>query len=413
MTECSSGGPDARGPRAAHRGVVVTICIATMLAMSVWFSASFIIADLQALWQVPSSLAGLITFALQIGFIVGAVLSSLLGLGERLSSRSIFFSAAFFASILNLMILFAGDFWGAVILRFLTGVALAGIYPIAVKDMLSWVNPRRQGIATGLLIGALTIGSAAPHLVVATVPTSWQVVVVVTSVLVAAAGVTYVIGVPRTKKSSRLSNVTFGGALAALRLKEVRLSIYAYFGHMWELYAMWACVGLFLSSRASQVPPEAVSLAAFAVIAVGAAGAVSAGALGDRFGKGRIAELSLWLSGGCAIATLFSGSFSFIALVCLCAMWGFWVIADSGLLSALLGSASPPQYLASIVALQLAGGYAISSITVLAIPILHDLFDWEAALPILAIGPAIAILALRRLRRPSRVGQTALFPSQT
>lgn len=395
----SNGGPRSDVSRATRVRVVGTISVATMLAMSVWFSASFIVADLRLVWGMPAAFTGLLSFGLQIGFIAGAMLSSLLGLVERIGSRRIFFSAAMSAGALNLALLVTDDFRVGIVLRFLTGVALAGIYPVAMKDVLEWVGPRHRGRAAGLLIGSLTIGSAAPHLVVATVPTSWEAVVVATSALVACAGICYLIGVPRIDRSPRAVGVTFGGVVGALRVKPVRLALYGYLGHMWELYAMWACIGLFLSSRADRIPASTVSLAAFAVIAVGAVGAAVSGALGDRFGKERIVELSLWLSGSCAVATVFADSLSFAVLVGLCAVWGFWVIADSGLLSAILGEVAPPSHLGSLVAFQLASGYAISSVTVLAIPFFQDIFAWEYVLPFLAVGPALGLVAIRALRR--------------
>lgn len=381
-----------------HWRVVVLICTATMLSMSAWFSASFIVADFQALWNVPDSLTGFITFSLQAGFIVGALVSATLGVADRVGSRTLFLAASIAAASLNALILIAPSYVAAVALRFLTGVTLAGVYPVAIKEVLQWVKPSQRGTATGLLIGALTLGSAAPHLIAAVVSTSWEGVILVTSGAVIVGGLIFSLGVPKQVKRQSVTRFSLGAAFKAFRNKNVRLTNYAYFGHMWELYAMWTWVGLFLSTRAIDLNPVVVSLTSFAVIGVGALGAGLAGPLGDKYGKGRIAGVSLVLSGGCAVLVLLTPTWPFVAVAVLCAVWGFFVIADSGLLSSLLGDHCPAEHLGSVVTLQLAGGYAISGISILSVPMLSSLLSWEYTLPILAIGPALAVAALRGIK---------------
>lgn len=386
--------------RPIHWRAVALISTATMLSMSAWFSASFIVTELQSRWSVPDSLTGYITFSLQAGFIVGALASATLGIADKISSRSLFLAASLTVAALNALILFAPTYALAVGLRCLTGVALAGVYPVAVKEILQWVRPDRRATATGLLIGALTLGSAAPHLIAALVATSWESVIVVTSGAVAVGGLLFFLGVPKHINNPQdTRGFSLGAAFKAFRNKNVRRANYAYFGHMWELYAMWTWVGLFLSSRASTQSPALVSLMAFTVIGVGALGAGIAGPLGDRFGKERIAGTSLALSGACAALVFLTPGWPFAAVVALCAVWGFWVIADSGLLSSLLSDHCPPEHLGSLVTLQLAGGYAISGITILVLPLLRNIMGWENALPILAVGPVLAILALRGISK--------------
>lgn len=401
--QVSVSGLGAGAQRPIHWRAVALISMATMLSMSAWFSASFIVTELQARWSVPDSLTGYITFSLQAGFIVGALASATLGIADKISSRSLFLAASLTVASLNALILLAPTYALAVGLRCLTGVALAGVYPVAVKEVLQWVRPDRRATATGLLIAALTLGSAAPHLIAALVATSWENVIVVTSGAVAIGGLLFFIGVPKRIDHRRTRGFSLGTAFKAFRNKNVRRANYAYFGHMWELYAMWTWVGLFLSSRAINQSPTVVSLMAFMVIGVGGLGAGIAGPLGDRYGKERIAGTSLALSGACAALVFLTPGWPFAAVVVLCAVWGFWVIADSGLLTSLLGDHCPPEHLGSVVTLQLAGGYAISGITILVLPLLRNNVGWENALPILAIGPVLAILALRGISKKSTV----------
>lgn len=409
MTSTVPGGSAARTRESARLRTVVCICVATLLAMSVWFSASFIVVDLVERWRVASGLSGLITFAVQVGFIAGAIGSATLGVAERFGARVTFSVASLAAAACNGLLLVADSYEFAVLLRFGTGIALAGIYPVAVRAVLSWVQPTRQGLATGVLIGALTVGSATPHLVVAAVPTSWQIVVVVTTIAVAVGGIVFVVGVPprgpgeiADASGAARPRVSVGAVFRAMRVRAVRLVTLAYLGHMWELYAMWAWVGLFLSTRTPGLDASTASLAGFVVIGVGALGALAAGALGDRFGKARVAELSLWASGACAALLSLSSGWPQPLVIGLCAVWGFWVIADSGLLSALLGDVAPRELLGSVIALQLAVGYAVSAVTILVVPIIRELASWETALPLLAVGPAVAVVCLRLLRRGLR-----------
>ena len=388
-------------PHKIHWRTVLLICTATMLSMSAWFSASFIVADLQALWSVPNSLTGYITFSLQAGFIAGALVSATFGLADKIGSRTLFLTASILAASLNALILIAPTYAAAVALRLLTGVALAGIYPVAIKEVLQWVSPGNRGTATGLLIAALTLGSAAPHLISGLWATSWEGVIIVTSSTVTTGGLLFALGVPKRHSHQKPRGFSLGAAFKAFRNRNVRLANYAYFGHMWELYAMWTWVGLFLSSRAAELDPSLVSLTAFAVIGVGALGAGLAGPLGDKYGKGRIASVSLVISGACAALTFLTPGWSFIAVAVLCAVWGFWVIADSGLLSSILSDHCSPEHLGSVVTLQIAGGYAISGATILLLPLLSNLLSWEKALPILALGPVFALLALRCIRSPA------------
>lgn len=399
--EPTASGLNARSHRPVHWRPVALISTATMLSMSAWFSASFIVADLQARWDVPDSLTGYITFALQAGFIAGALASAVLGLADRIGSRILFLMSSLAVASLNALILIAPSYPLAVGLRCLTGVALAGVYPVAVKEIMQWVSPGRRATATGLLIAALTLGSAAPHLISALVSTSWEGVIVVTSGAVGLGGLLFHLGVPKRTSYQETRVFSIGAAFHAYRDKNVRRANYAYFGHMWELYAMWTWVGLFLSSRANGQSPTMVSLMSFVVIGAGALGAGIAGPMGDRYGKARIAGTSLVLSGSCAALVFLTPGWPFAAVVALCAVWGFWVIADSGLLSSLLGDHCPPEHLGSVVTLQLAGGYAISGITILLLPLLRNIVGWENSLPILAIGPVLAIAALHGIRGKS------------
>ncbi|MFP4635878.1 MAG: MFS transporter, partial [Nitriliruptoraceae bacterium] len=274
---------------------LLSLAGAVLLSMSTWFSASSVVPQLTVVWGLGPSSAAWMTIGVQVGFVVGALLSAALSLTDVFAPRRVIAAGALLAATANLALLTVGSPLGAVIWRGVTGMALAGVYPPAMKAMATWYRAGR-GLALGTMVGALTIGSALPHLVRAGGGVEWRVVVVTTSVTTVLGGGLALLGrdgpfrFPRSAFEPR-------AALWVVRDRRVRLASYGYFGHMWELYAMWSWIGAFLLAsfeRSGLESAERVSaLAAFAVIAVGAVGAVVGGAWSDRFGRPRAAALAL------------------------------------------------------------------------------------------------------------------------
>ncbi len=387
--------PSHEGRRAALAlGLIAT---STFLAMSVWFSASFVIPQLRQLWGLTGGQSSLLTIAVQLGFVIGALTLAASGLADAVPGRRLMSVGALGAAVMNLLLLWSPGFGVALVLRALTGAFLAAVYPPALKEVSSWFR-RGRGTALGVMIGALTLGSAAPHLVRASGGLGWQVVIMATSALTAAGGLVVMLvrgpgPYPFPRSAFRLS-----AALRAMRSRPVVLADIGYAGHMWELYAMWAWIGTFLASRAgfSGTPNGSryAALAAFACIGVGAVGCLVGGRISDRFGRAQAALVSLVLSGGSAVTLALIKDLSLPLVLLVAAFWGFWVIADSAQFSAMITENADPRYVGSAVALQLAIGYLTTAATVYLVPVLAESASWTAALLVLALGPVVGSGAL-------------------
>ncbi|MCG2622611.1 MFS transporter [Arthrobacter sp. I2-34] len=371
----------------------------TLLAMSLWFSASFVGSLLVEERGLGPGVEGWLAVGVQIGFVAGALILAVSGLADAWPPQRIITVGSALAALSNLALLLAESAVAIVILRLLTGMCLAAVYPMAVKVVAGWFAARR-GTALGLIIGALTLGSAMPHLAAGFDVSGWRPTIVVTSILaLGAAGLAWRIrsgphGIPSTRLNMR-------GAMASQRRPSVILSNLGYIGHMWELYAMWAWIALFLGhdGRLADLVPEspAVQLSAFTVIGIGAVGCYVGGRISDRFGATVAAGIAMLLSGGCAILLALGGSWPVPVVLGICLLWGFWAIADSAQFSALVSRHAPQEYVGAAVSIQLAAGYLVSLVTVWLTPGIADSHGWPAALVVLAAGPAVGVAAMGSL----------------
>lgn len=389
-----STAPGRMGPRAALAMIVVAI----FLSMSVWFSASFIIPQLRLLWDLGPTQSALLTVAVQVGFVFGALSVAATGLADRIPGRRLMAWGSILAAIANVLIVVSPSFGWALALRFLTGGALACVYPPALKEISTWYRKGR-GKALGLLIAALTMGSAFPHLVNASGGLDWRLVIFSTSVCAALSGALMLLVRESGPYPFPVTNFHLRLALKAFTIRPVVLANVGYVGHMWELYAMWTWIGSFmatLSLSGSLLERQTLaSWLAFACIAAGSAGALCGGYLSDRFGRAQSALISLVCSGGAALvlATL-GGMLPLVAIIGISIFWGFWVIADSAQFSAMVTEHTDPQFVGSAVALQLAIGFMVTNVTIWLVPVIVEAASWGWALAFLAIGPAAGALAM-------------------
>ena len=375
--------------------------LACLLAMSAWFSGSAVVPQVRVAWHLSPSAAAWLTIAVQLGFVAGSLALAITNLADVVSPRAIFPLAALAAAGVNAAFAGAAGAGTGIALRFATGFFLAGVYPTGLKIMATWFR-RDRGRALGIMVGALTLGSALPHLITglgAALP--WRVAVAVSSGLTLLGGIVAALAVrdgPFPFPRARFDPAEAG---RVLRQRGVRLACIGYFGHMWELYAMWTWFLVFLAesfARAGAGSRAAASLGTFGVIGIGAIGCWIGGIMGDRWGRTRTTALAMALSGACALAIGFTFGGPPALVLGLGLVWGVTVVADSAQFSTMVTELSDQAYVGTALALQLGIGFTLTVVTIWLMPAMRDAWSWRWAFAILAPGPALGVLAMLRLK---------------
>jgi MFS family permease len=386
------------------------LALATLLAMSTWFSGTAVVRPLREAWQLSPAAAAWLTIAVQLGFVTGSAAAALTNLLDVAPPRRVFWIASLGAASANALFATASGAASGIALRFATGFFLAGVYPTALKVMATWFA-RNRGRALGIMVGALTLGSAAPHLVNAFGGLDWRAVVLATSALTLAGGAIAALAVSEGPYPFPRARFDPSQAGRVLRDRGVRLACMGYFGHMWELYAMWGWFLVFFddSLRRAGVlnATRLASLATFAVIGAGFAGSWVCGTLSDRWGRTRSTMLALALSGACALTIGFLlGAPPWLVLI-VGLIWGASVVADSAQFSTMVTELADPSYVGTALTLQLGIGFTLTIATLWLVPLVRDHAGWGWAFALLVPGPIIGLISMARLRaapEASRLG---------
>ncbi len=384
--------------------------------MSLWFAASAVTPQLRAIWGLTTSEAAWLTTIVQLGFVCGTAVAAVFNLPDLIPAGRLFSGAAFLGAAVNAAILAAPGYRSALVLRFLTGFFLAGVYPPAMKMTATWFRSQR-GLAIGVIVGALTIGKATPYLVRAIPHVGLRPVVLTASVGAVIAGLLVLGGYRDGPFPFASRPFSWGHVRDIVRIREWRLATASYLGHMFELYAFWTWIPAFLAASVAASTggryraPRVISLLAFATIAIGGFGSVWGGMFADKRGRERLVAISLFVSGSCCLLSGFLFGGPIWALGALAMAWGFFVIADSAQFSTLVTESVPAHAVGTALTVQTSLGFLLTMLPMQIVPVIAQRIGWRWGFAILALGPIAGIAAIRRLaaiRSPAERGSLSV-----
>jgi MFS family permease len=380
---------------------IILLSLSILLSMAVYFSASAVVPALTQLWSLDDSGRSWLTMSVQLGFVIGALLSSLSNLSDLLPAPRLMAVSAFLAALSTALIAFATSFPVIVLLRLLTGIFLVGVYPVGMKIIATWTREDR-GLGIGLMVGALTVGTATPHGVNALGGVGdWKLVISSAAGFAALGGLIALLFIKEGPYRAATPKFNWKYVGEVMRQRDLVLANLGYLGHMWELFAMWAWIQVFLTAsfKVVGINEARASAVAFIVISMGGLGSLVAGQLADRFGRTTVTIVSLVMSGLCSIlmGLLFGGNP--VTLVSLSLVWGFAIVADSAQFSAAVSELCRSEYTGTALTLQTSLGFLLTLVTIRLVPTLEGYFGWSWAFAFLAFGPAVGIWAMYALRK--------------
>ena len=389
-----------------HSWILPVIIFSQFAGTSLWFASNAVLGDLQRQWGLDDASLSHMTSSVQFGFITGTLLFAFFTLADRYSPRKVYFTCSMLGALTNLILyLLADGLASLLILRFMTGMFLAGIYPIGMKIAAGWYR-KGLGLALGWLVGALVVGTAFPHLIKSfnrSLP--WETVIISISFIAAGGGCLMLLWVPdgpHLVKGTRFDSRAFA---TIFRSKDLRSASFGYFGHMWELYTVWAFIPVFLYHYI-EINRQMlnVSLWSFAYIAAGALGCIVGGFLSKKYGSAAVAFFQLISSGICCLLAPMMFNTSPPVFLGFLIFWGVVIVGDSPQFSALTAHTAPRELVGSALTIVTSIGFFI---TIISIQFTNFLIGWmqiQSVFPFLAAGPAVGLIFLRPLLHHTKKG---------
>ena len=383
-------------PDRTPQRMLLFVALAEICGMTLWFSATAAAPAVAREFAIDEGIRAWLTMAVQAGFVAGTLVTAVTNTADAVNARRLFALGCITGAVSNAAITAAPTAEAIVALRFCTGAALAWVYPPGMKIAAGWFRERR-GTALGIVVGAVGIGSAIPHLLAwlgGGMP--WRFLVGASSVLALAGAALVTFAVADGPHVSASAPFDRHALRVVLANRGTRLAMLGYFGHMWELYAMWTWIAAFAAASLGAAASTGSGVA-FVTIATGAAGCVAGGFWADRWGKARIAGAAMLASAACALASpLFYGAPLGVLLV-LAVIWGFTVVADSAQFSALVTEHTPRTHVGTALTLQTSAGFLLTMASMRLVPPLVALGGWRWAFVFLVPGPLLGALAIKRL----------------
>jgi len=389
------------GPQAWR--MLALVGLAELLGMAPWFSASAVSASIVAEYHLTSAQAAWLTMAVQGGFVAGTLVAALLNLSDLVKARWVFGAGCLGAAAANALVTAASSPVELAAWRFATGTALALVYPPGMKIVAGWFSSRR-GAALGILVGSLTLGKAVPYLLAAVSGGAWRPMMLLASALAAAAGLIAILTIRDGPLATATARFDPRAAIRVFTRRGTRLGVLGYLGHMWELYAMWTWVGVYvaasMASRGAASAARLGSLAAFVAVGAGALGAVAAGFSADRHGRARVAAWAMMVSATCCALAVPAFHAPFGVVLLLVTVWGFSVVADSAQFSAIVSETTDEEYLGTALTVQTCLGFLLTMVSIRLTSAAADWLGWKWAFLALVPGPVLGVQAMLELMRP-------------
>jgi len=382
---------------------ITLLIIAEILAMSLWFVSAAILGDMSREANLSPGIQAALSSAVQAGFVIGALLSAVLGIADRYEPRLVFAFFCIVAAIANaLMLLVVPGSATAILLRGITGASLAGVYPVGMQIAVGW-GQKDRGLLVGLLVGGITLGSRSPHLLAFFGGSDWRQTVLATSALAILAAC-IVLAVQNGPYHAKAQAFNPRVITEAWTNKSIRRAYGGYLGHMWELYAMWSWIGIALSASFISHMSEAdasqfAKFMAFVIIAVGAVSCGIAGWVADRIGKAELTIIAMAVSGLCALLFAFTFGGNVWLTVLISIIWGIAIIPDSAQFSVLVADHAKGDQAGTLLSFQTALGFALTIATVQLAPVVAAKVGWPVMMGLLALGPMFGIISMWGLRK--------------